>query len=99
MFNRAISNAMAGNVDAELATDLVLLHTIVCERMWCFVKSCQRILDTRESGLIVVENKGSAVACGDCLDQILSNAGPNPGFRVVDARLYKQDGTLKNPNP
>ena len=33
MFNRAISNAMAGNVDAELATDLVLLHTIVCERM------------------------------------------------------------------
>tara|TARA_R110000824_G_scaffold131754_2_gene294014 strand:+ start:231 stop:818 length:588 start_codon:yes stop_codon:yes gene_type:complete len=64
MYERAIAKAMAGEIEIELATDLVDLHNRVCRQIFCrgvrlsaqpykYSGKCGKILDSRTAGLTV----------------------------------------------
>ena len=98
MYDKALGNAMLGNVDEHTATELVTLHSKVCNQIFC--EYCQGIMDSRKSVIIsggsgLVQYR-ALVLCGNCFDKgKASSLASLDGASVTDSREFKTDGTLK----
>lgn len=100
MFEKALGNAMLGNVDEHTATELVTLHSKVCNQIFCGY--CQGIMDSRKSVIISTgpesANYKALVLCGNCFDKgKASRVAKMDGASVTDSRKFKMDGTPKKP--
>jgi len=102
MYESAIGKAMQGEVCEDLATDLVMLHHLVCHNIFCpgYGRECGRVMDSRKSTLVTLmeKNKG-IVICDQCSDTLNKAIKASPakanGIKITDSRLYKTDGTPK----
>jgi len=102
MYESAIGKAMQGEVCEDLATDLVMLHHLVCHNIFCpgYGRECGRVMDSRKSTLVTLmeKNKG-IVICDRCSDTLNKAIKASPakanGIKITDSRLYKTDGTPK----
>ena len=102
MYESAISKAMMGEVCEDLATDLVMLHHLVCHNIFCpgYGRECGRVMDSRKSTIVTLTGRDKSIVicdkCSDVLHKAMKNSPEKAkGLQVTDARLYKTDGTLK----
>jgi predicted nucleic acid-binding Zn ribbon protein len=102
MYESAIGKATQGEVCEDLATDLVMLHHLVCHNIFCpgYGRECGRVMDSRKSTLVTLTGRDkSIVICDKCSDTLNKAIKANPakanGIKITDSRLYKTDGTLK----
>ena len=102
MYESAISKAMMGEVCEDLATDLVMLHHLVCHNIFCpgYGRECGRVMDSRKSTIVTLTGRDkSIVICDKCSDTLNKAIKASPakanGIKITDSRLYKTDGTPK----